>query len=97
MEFDEVAVEELFKELADVLLDDVWGGVVLGGQGVNEGGEGGGLSEQAPDFGAGIPEAEALAGLEGHQDDFGADGGFGGVGAADEGDGFGDAGRGHEV
>ena len=86
MEFDQVAVEHLFEEFDYVLLDDAGRRFVGCAEGGYQGRELGGLGEETPDFRASVAEAEALARIEGHEDDFGADCGLDGRGAADYGD-----------
>lgn len=82
LEFDQVAVEHLFEKFDDVLLDDAGRRFVGSAEGCYEWGELGRIGQQTPDIGAGLTKAEALAGIEGHEDDLGADGGFDGLGAA---------------
>ena len=84
MEFDEVAVEELFEEFDDVAFNDAGRGLVGLAECGYEGGQLGGAGEETPDVGAGFTEAEALAGFEGHEDDLGSDGGFDRGGTPDD-------------
>src|SRR5580704_9440248 len=67
LEFDQAAVEHLFEEFDYVLLDDAGGRFVGLAEGCDERVEKGGFFEESPDVGTGFAEAEALAGIEGHE------------------------------
>lgn len=76
---------EVAEEVGGVLLDGAFGGVVEVMELREEGGEGEGFGEEAPNLGAGVAEADAFAALEQHEDDLFAYAGLdGGSVAADE-------------
>ena len=95
LDLDEPAIEHLFQKFADVLLDDLSGSVVGLGERHDDGLELRGVGEQSPNVRARFPQAEALARLEGHQDNFGADRSFGRAATAADRNGIGDANFGH--